>query len=54
MPGRSTGTRGGRPIVVGVRLTAAEAAELDRLRGVMDRGTYLRWLIIKARAASKP
>jgi hypothetical protein len=38
-----------RPNVVCVRLTDAEAAELDAIKGSLDRSAFLRWLLLRAR-----
>lgn len=41
---RPTSADGGRPIIVAVRLSKAEAADLDSRRGSLSRGQYLRAL----------
>jgi len=46
---RPRSTSGGRPHTVCTKLSNAEAAELDALRGSLDRAAYLRWLILRAR-----
>lgn len=46
---RPPGVKGGRPIVVGVRLSEAEAADLDKMRGSLNRAEWVRWLVLKAR-----
>lgn len=43
--GRNKSVAGGRPIVVAVRLSTAEAARLDALRGGFSRSVYLRLLL---------
>lgn len=40
---------GGRPVVVAVRLSTAEAADLDKRRGSLSRGEWLRYLLLLAR-----
>jgi len=47
--GRSRQTPGGRPVVVAVRLSNEEAADMDARRGEMDRSAFLRWLLLRAR-----
>lgn len=37
-----------RPVVVAVRLSAQEAAALDRARGGVSRSVWLRWMLRKA------
>lgn len=51
--GRTPSAAGGRPVVVCVRLTKAEAADLDARKGSLDRGAWLRWLLLEARKADK-
>ena len=47
--GRTRQTPGGRPVVVAVRLSNEEAADMDARRGEMDRSAFLRWLLLRAR-----
>lgn len=46
--GRTSEVAGGRPNVLTVRLSNQEVATLDRLRGSLSRGAYLRVLVIAA------
>lgn len=46
---RPRGTAGGRPVVVGVRLSNEEAADLDSRRGALSRTEFLRWWLLQAR-----
>jgi hypothetical protein len=46
--GRNPSVAGGRPVVVAVRLSHAEAQSLDALRGGHNRGTFLRLLLARA------
>lgn len=46
---RPRSVAGGRRNVVCVRLSAAEAADLDGRRGALERGAFLRFLLIQAR-----
>lgn len=46
---RTRSTPGGRPVVVAVRLSNSEAADLDARRGHLDRSAFLRWLLLRAR-----
>lgn len=36
-----------RSVVVAVRLTPREAAQVDLARGHLNRGEWLRWLLLK-------
>lgn len=38
-----------RRTVVAVRLSAAEVAQVDRLRGQLSRSEWLRWLLLQQR-----
>lgn len=52
--GRRPSTAGGRPVGINVRLSEAEAAVLDGLRGGLNRSEYLRWLLeLAARTGMK-
>jgi hypothetical protein len=42
---RPQSTRGGRPVVVSVRLSEEEAVDLDSRRGALKRGDYFRLLL---------
>lgn len=46
---RPPSSAGGRPVVVAVRLTNQEAQDLDRRRGALTRGEWIRWLLTRAR-----
>lgn len=46
---RPRSTPGGRPVVVAVRLSETEAAHLDNDRGSLDRGAFLRYVLLLAR-----
>ncbi len=43
------GTRGGRPHVVAVRLSEAEAQVVDRARGSLTRSAWLRLMLVDYR-----
>ena len=45
---RPRSAAGGRPHVVSVRFSDAEAAEMDRRKGSLTRGEWLRFLALKA------
>lgn len=45
---------GGRPHVVAVRLSGEENELLDRYRGSVDRGAFLRWLLQRHTRSSEP
>lgn len=49
--GRPRSTAGGRPVVVPVRLSNAEAADLDSARGSLTRSEYLRFVLLRAKKA---
>ena len=49
--GRPRSAPGGRPNVLGVRLSDAELADLDARRGSVERGAFLRYLLLRARKA---
>lgn len=51
--GRTVSVPGGRPLQVLVRLSVAEKAELDRQRGSLDPGAYVRWLLLVERKAGR-
>lgn len=38
-----------RAVVVGVSLSAAEVADLDRRRGSLTRSAYVRWVYLRSR-----
>lgn len=44
--GRPVGAAGVRDQVVAVRLTGAERAQLDAMRGNLSRSEWLRWLLM--------
>lgn len=46
---RPKSVSGGRRNVVCVRLSAAEQADLDSRRGSLERGAFLRYLLLQAR-----
>ena len=47
--GRRASSAGVRSVVVGVRLSAAEARDLDGRRGNLSRSEWLRWLLLRER-----
>ena len=44
---------GGRPVVVAVRLSEAEAAQIDAARGRFTRSAWLRMMLLDYRKAPK-
>lgn len=46
---RAPSVAGVRVEVICSRFTAAEAADIDRLRGSLSRAEWVRWLVLKAR-----
>lgn len=47
--GRTPSVAGGRPFVVNARLSKVEMDDLDARRGSLDRGAFLRYLLLLAR-----
>lgn len=47
--GRPQSRPGGRPNIVSIRLSDAEAAEVDAERGVLTRGEWFRLLMVRDR-----
>lgn len=51
--GRRASVAGGRPVVVAVRLSEAEARALDGIRGSLSRSEWLRWLLLRAQKGTQ-
>lgn len=47
MGGPSNGNRGGRPLVIGVRVTKTQAEEFDRKRGALSRSEAARLALLE-------
>jgi hypothetical protein len=47
--GRPKSTAGGRPVVVPVRLSLAEAEDLDARRGSLTRSEFLRFVLLRTK-----
>lgn len=45
---RPPSTAGGRPHTVCTKLSDAERAEVDARRGMLNRGEFMRWLLVRA------